>query len=67
MLGNSQQTDPGKGFMDITVQIFKKCCYNIVTSDTHSTVSTLQVMSQERGKEKQEAKFKFLPPLNVVN
>lgn len=40
---------------------------NIATPDTYSTVSTFQVMSQERGKENQKAKLKFLVYLNVVN
>lgn len=40
---------------------------NIATSDTYSSVSTFQVMSQEREKEKQEAKLKVLAYLNVVN
>lgn len=40
---------------------------NIATKDTYSAVSTFQVMSQERGKEKQEAKLKVLAYLNVVN
>lgn len=91
MSGNSQQTNPGKGLMDMTVWILKivpiiatyiaatcnklhayivATCHNIANigkSKAYSTASTFQVMSKDRGKEKQEAKLKFFAYLNVVN
>lgn len=63
MLGNSQQTNPGKGLMDIPVQIKKAV---LLHQALHSTIFTFPVMSHEEGKEQQEAKSKFLEYHNDV-
>lgn len=65
VLGNSQQTNPGKDCMDIPILIQKKT--SVATSEIHITSFTFSVMSQEVGREEQEDKYKIPIYLNVVN